>query len=92
MNYAHWVTQSQPVFYGAGRITHIVLTATSAGVADITLYEGRDDAGKVLAVIKAAADGTRHVSMGRGLPVSSGLYVKLGSNVEGVLVLWEPAE
>ena len=91
MNYGHWVTQSQAVFYGKGLIKHIVLTATSAGVADITLYEGQDDAGKVLVIVKAAADGTRHVSLGQGLPVSSGLYVKLGSNVEGVLVLWEPA-
>ena len=92
MGYAHWVKQSQAVFYGAGRIEHVVLTATSAGVADVTLYEGRDDAGKELLVIKAPADGTRHVSLSPGLPVESGLYVKLGSNVEGVLILWEPLE
>lgn len=92
MSYAHWVTQSRPVFSGPGLVSHIVLTATAGGAADITLYDGTDDAGKPLVVIRAPASSSRPVSFGQGLPVEDGLFIKLGTNVEGVLILWAPAE
>jgi len=92
MIYATWVTQNQVVVPGKAVIKAVVLTATGAGDADATLYEGRDDAGRVLFVIRALANYSQQIAFDGGVPVEDGLYVQLGSNVEGVLILWEPLE
>jgi|GEM_PF-4715321 len=90
MNYAHWVTQSQAVIYGKANIKSIVITASSAGPAHAILYEGRDDAGKVLLECRLPANEIYQITFDGGIPIQDGLYVSLVSNVEGVLVLWEP--
>lgn len=90
MNYAHWVTQSQAVIYGKANIKSIVITASSAGPAYAILYEGRDDAGKVLLECRLPANEIYQITFDGGIPIQDGLYVLLVSNVEGVLVLWEP--
>ena len=86
-----WVTQDQVVVSGRAQIKAVVLTAMGAGNADVTLYEGLDDAGRVILVTRAPAGHTQQITFGEGLPVEDGLYIKLGANVEGVLVLWAPA-
>jgi len=89
---AEWVTQSKQVIEGAGKIIGLVLTSTSAGPADVTLYNGRDDVAPVFLVLRALANYSMQVTFDGGIPVRSGMYVKLGSNVEGLLVLWEPVD
>jgi len=86
----HWVTQSQAVVYGKARIKGIIVTSTGAGAASVTFYEGRDNAGKVILVLRALANYSQQVTFDGGFPISDGLYVELGANTEGVLVIWEP--
>ncbi|MCD6261188.1 MAG: hypothetical protein J7J28_05335 [Thaumarchaeota archaeon] len=86
---AEWVTQSKRVIEGKGKIVGIVLTSTADGPADATLYNGRDDVAPVLFTIRTTANRSLQIGFDGGVPVHGGLYIKLGSNVEGVLVLWE---
>ena len=92
MLHAHWVTQSQAVIYGRAAVKAIILTSDGTGAADVTLYEGRDDAGKVILVLRTPTNYSYQVTFDGGFPIQDGLYVKLGSNVAGVLVVWEPLE
>jgi len=90
MIYCHWVTQSQAVIYGRAAVKAIILTSDGGGAANVTFYEGRDDAGKVILVLRTPTNYSYQVTFDGGFPVADGLYVKLGANTEGVLVIWEP--
>ena len=92
MAHATWVTQSKAVLLGGGRLLRADLVATSSGAATATLHQGVDDAAPVLAQLSAPASGMRSISFQPGLDLTEGLYVKLGANAQGVLILWEPPE
>jgi len=89
MAHATWVTQSKAVFLGGAKLLRADLVATSSGAATATLHAGVDDAAPVLVQLSAPTSGMRSISFQPGLELVEGLYVKLGSNAQGVLILWE---
>ena len=85
-----WITADQQVVSGPLRLLAVTLVATSAGAADCTLYHGRGTDGVKLAVLRTGASTSRNLPLPRGVDLDQGLYVDVGSNVEGVVVVWEP--
>ena len=85
-----WVTQDGLVAEGPLRLRSVTLVATTAGAADVTLYHGRGTDGRVLAVMRTGASTSRNLPLSGGVELPQGLYVDVGSNVEGVAVVWEP--
>jgi len=83
-----WIAQDQAVFDGPRLILGFGIVATAGGAATASLYDGRDASGKLLATISAPASETRFVSLPEPFAVGSGLYVDVGANVTGVMVLW----
>ena len=90
MSYSDWITQSGVVFPNNGKLLAVGIVATSAGAATATLYHGRDDAAKTVLKVSAPASDSKGFRPPNGIPLPNGLYIALGSNVDGVLVVWEP--
>jgi len=66
----------------------VVLTATSGGVADVTIRAGIDSSGKTMLKLKAAADSTKCVMLYAPLRCRNGIFIDVGSNVDLVTVVW----
>ena len=83
-----WVSADRQVFDGAGSITSLTLVSDGVGVADVTVKDGASPDGETLATLRALQNDTRHLPFAHPVEVFDGLYVDIGSNVEGVLVVW----
>lgn len=67
----------------------VTLTATGAGVADVSIYEGQDaSSGRLVVTLKVAASSTVQTRF-NGLVAERGLYVDVGSNVASLTVEYE---
>jgi len=86
--HATWLTQDGVVFSDDAILYQVTLAATSAGAANVTVHNGLDATGPVLVAFETPASTTRTVRFGQGVEVKGGLYVDVGSNVKGVLVVW----
>lgn len=75
-----WLTPSPCKIY------EIVLTATSAGGADVSIYEGDSATGEKKIVVKAEASTTKVVILFDGYEIKKACYVKLGNNVENLII------
>lgn len=78
---------------GRGRciLFGIIIRVSVAGAA-VTVYDGQDASGRLVAVIEAAANLSWAVEFAGGLRIEDGIYVDLGTNVDDVLVVWDAAD
>lgn len=60
----------------------------SASGADVTLYDGTNTSGKKIIGLQASTKTNRPFKPKEPLYCDKGLYVDIGSNVTGVLVVW----
>lgn len=60
----------------------------SAANADVTLYDGENTTGSLIATLKEAAVSGHEFNPPAPIYCHKGLYVDVGSNVTGVLVMW----
>ena len=71
-------------------ILSVTVTPDSQSVADVTLYDGEGaESGYEILAIRTASGCTNQVRF-RGLELSRGLYVDIGSNVTCCIVEWSP--
>lgn len=89
MRRSTWVTQSGHVIEGPATIIAVALTSTGTGAADATLHVGRDDTAQVLTKIRCTTSNTNQVDFTPGVQIPDGLFVALGSNVDGLLVIYD---
>lgn len=66
-----------------------VLIRVSVTGAQVSLYDGQDTSGRLVAVLEGEADITKAYGFFGGLRLDRGLYVDLGSNVDECLVVWD---
>ena len=83
-----FVTADRQVFQGAGRVSALTLVSDGVGVADLTLKDGESPDGETIVILRVLQNDTRHMVYPVPLEVFNGLYVDIGSNVEGLLVVW----
>lgn len=67
----------------------VIVTPDASTVADVTLYNGRDTNGESLGVLRTGSGITLPVTFDNGLLCDRGIYLDVGSNVAGVLIIWE---
>jgi len=60
----------------------------SAAGADVTLYDGENNTGDLIVTLKSAAVTGHKFKPPVPIYCRKGLYVDIGSNVTGVLVMW----
>lgn len=79
------VNEGQSVLFG------LALKVSVTG-GDVTVYEGTDAlSGRIVGIFEGIANETRPVMFGSaGLKMDRGIYVDFGSNVDEVLVIWDP--
>jgi len=89
MPHATWITNTQFLLSGPVLLKSVSLTATAGGNATATIYDGTSDDGEVVCIIKTLQSTTLPVSLNGDVIIHTGVYVELGSNVEGLLVVWD---
>ncbi|RLG91226.1 hypothetical protein DRO34_04350 [Candidatus Bathyarchaeota archaeon] len=87
-----WVTIDQVVHNKRCILYDTILIATSGGTADVAIYDGVNTTGKKLCKLYAPASDIRGLHPRVPIFLENGLYIDVGSNVEGVLVLSQGAE
>lgn len=63
--------------------------APSAATADVTLYDGENITGELIATLKSAAVTGHKFKPPVPIHCRKGLYVYVGSNVTGLFVMWK---
>ena len=84
-----WLTADEQVIEHPCLLKGIVLLVSTTG-GDVTLYEGLGTAGSSqIGRFEGIADQSTPIDL-HGLLLERGLYVDIGSNVTGVLVIYKP--
>jgi hypothetical protein len=85
-----YVTADQIVNQGE-TLLHSIILLTSAAGTGVTLYDGLDAvSGRSLGPFEGAANISFSHTFPKPLRLDRGLFVDIGTNVTGVLVVWEP--
>jgi hypothetical protein len=82
-----WVTANRLLTDRECELIYACLVPSAAG-ADVTLYDGENTTGDTVVTIEHAAKTSHPFNPRRPIYCRKGLYVSLGTNVTGVLVLW----
>lgn len=84
-----WVTNSVKLKDEKALLWGLMLLTSVTG-GDITVYSGHDSgSGRLVCRMEAIANHTEDVMFVKPLLLEGGLFIEIGSNVTGVLVLYE---
>ena len=85
------VTADTEVYHGAC-VLRMVNIKTSAAGGDVTLYDGLDAvSGRKIITLVGKNNETNPIVFGRrGIAIENGLFVDVGSNVDEVLLVFDP--
>jgi hypothetical protein len=89
MAQATWVTQSKVAFLGGLILKRADLVASEGGAASASLHLGTTEVAPLLVQLQAPAASIGSAVFDPGVKITEGLYVKLGDNAQGVLLIWE---
>lgn len=92
MSNREWITADRRVASVPCEIVSLTIVSDGGGVPDATIYDGFNDDGEVVCTARTVQNESRSIDCGDGLTISTGIYVDIGSNVEGVLLTWVPLE
>jgi len=82
-----WITFSQAVEKTKCQLVDATIVATSAGAAAANIYDGPNATGKKIGQLATPASDMRELSPRQPIDLENGLYIELGSNVAGVLIV-----
>jgi hypothetical protein len=82
-----WVTADARLCEKECELLYAYLVPSAAG-ADVSLYDGENATGDLIAPLKEAAVSGHEFRPPAPILCRKGLYVDVGSNVTGVLVMW----
>lgn len=84
-----WVTADKVVTNKPALLHYASLTGDGNGAADVTIYEGTGTDGRKIKVLRAPQYASHPFAPKGSIPVEKGIYVDVGSNVEGVFIQWD---
>jgi len=85
-----WLTASELLSYTACDLTYVLVTSKTSACS-ITLYDGADTTGRVIATIESLANRSFEFSPCNPIYCRRGLYYSnVGQNVLGTLIQWRP--
>jgi len=70
-------------------LRQLILIPDGGGVATATFHDGRNANAPHLGIFRTGAQNTRHIPFNKGVRLENGLFVDVGANVEGVIVVWD---
>lgn len=85
-----WITESALLSHGACELLYVLLTS-KASPSVITIYDGENTHGRVIAIIESLASRSTEFTSCYPIYCHDGLYVSCtvdNDNVEGVLLQW----
>jgi hypothetical protein len=89
MAQATWVTETKTVFLEGVILYRADLVASEDGAASASLHMGTTEVAPLLVQLQAPAASIGSAVFDPGVKITEGLYVKLGDNARGVLLIWE---
>jgi len=84
-----WVAAATCITPIAAEIHGLVFTP-SAATASVSIYDGRDNSGRLLLSVLLTTADTLVVPFPRPLHCDNGIYVHTPTNLTGILVQWAP--
>lgn len=93
MDYPHgWtrITSSQRITDKKSILYNCFVVSNGGGAADSTIYNGIDTNGQQHITIKAPTGEIKGLPGRVNTFMERGIYIAVGSNVEEVLVIWDP--
>lgn len=67
----------------------VYLTATAAGTATATVYNGVDTNGRKIHTLSTPASRSEKIEPVSPIRCDEGIFIDVGNNVEGVCVVWQ---
>ncbi|RLI42035.1 hypothetical protein DRO69_10875 [Candidatus Bathyarchaeota archaeon] len=83
-----WCVNDQLISPGPVFLLAAMLVADSGGTAEAALYNGHNTTGQVALVLRAPANNPAPITPIYPIYLDKGLYLDVGSNVRGVLVIF----
>jgi len=84
-----WFTANEIAEKGPGIISYVIVSAKGEATA-VTLYDGADTNGELIATLETTAAQSRPYAFHDHLHFKKGLYVAVDTNTLGILVVWHP--
>lgn len=86
-----WLTADQLVNEGRTLLCQLIVNASADG-GSVTIYDGLNANGDLVGVFDGLAAGCNPIAFGRGVCLTRGLFVDIGSNITGVTVIYRPID
>jgi len=83
-----WVTISELLTTQPCELIYAQAVSDGGEIKDTILYDGEDASGELIINLQKGIKGNITFSPKEPIECRMGLYVKIGSSVEGVLVMW----
>jgi hypothetical protein len=83
-----WVTADQVLSTGPCELVYAQAVSDGGKIQDTWLYNGTNTNGDKIINLQKGATGNITLNPRRALYCQRGIYVDVGSNTEGVLVIW----
>ena len=87
-----WVTSDSLISPEPCLLWGVVLVGSAAGAADVTMRDGHNTGGDIIFTLSCVASDNVPLMFSQPIMCQKGLFCDVGSNVTGVLVLWDPLE
>lgn len=84
-----WVTQDMCIWEGRVEVSLLLVTAKTTDCT-VTMRNGRDSSGSIVAIVKAKGGDSQPVSFPEEFTLENGLYLSLSDDTLGVLVIFRP--
>jgi len=85
-----WITVDSLISPVPCLLWGVVLIGSAAGAADVTLRDGQNIGADIIIALSCVASDNVPVMFPKPIRTTKGLFCDIGSNVTGVLVLWDP--
>ncbi len=87
---SYWVTADIDLIEQSVEVAGIIITATVATKAVVSLYDGVNSSGRLLGTFRVAADDTKPFLFPQPIPCTRGLFIDIDANTTGVTVFYRP--
>ncbi len=82
-----WITADELVTPNPCILSYVILTAKNNNCT-LTMHDGQDTNGEVIAVLETTANQSRPFAFHDHIQTKQGLYVNLSGDVLGILIVW----
>jgi hypothetical protein len=89
---SYWLTADVNLIEQSVEIAGVMITASASTKTVVSIYDGVNSSGRLLATYRVAADTSKTFKFPQVIPCTRGFYVDVDANVTGVMVFYRPVK